>query len=165
MKTLKQIERDLIVERLEMFQGNKFWTAKSLGVCYKTLNNKIFYYGIPKIGKGVTRFAFMEPVKTYAEIEETIIKERLEEFKNNKSAAACSLGLSLKGFYNKLNSYIEETTDEEVKRIETLQARRENKQWIWNSATEERLMNDPDFTGYRDVTPDERDKWYNKDFF
>lgn len=46
MKTIAQMEHDLIVERLELYAGNKTQTAQSLGITIKTLYNKLHEYGL-----------------------------------------------------------------------------------------------------------------------
>lgn len=42
--TLKQIERQVIEFRLQLFDGNKSQAAKSLGVSLKTIYNKLEAY-------------------------------------------------------------------------------------------------------------------------
>ena len=46
-KTLSQLEEEIIRHRLEDFRWNKQSTAKSLGVAYKTIFNRMRTYGIP----------------------------------------------------------------------------------------------------------------------
>jgi|WetSurMetagenome_2_1015567.scaffolds.fasta_scaffold1528039_1 DNA-binding NtrC family response regulator len=51
MKTLQEIEKEVILERLAAFNGNKTKTAQSLGVTLKTIYNKLEVYakeGQPK---------------------------------------------------------------------------------------------------------------------
>lgn len=49
-RTLAEVERDVIFEALRVFQNNKVHTAKALGICYKTLNNKLeIYNGTTKL--------------------------------------------------------------------------------------------------------------------
>lgn len=46
-KTLAELEADIIRRRLEAFRWNKVATAKSLGVAYKTVYNRMRSHGIP----------------------------------------------------------------------------------------------------------------------
>lgn len=46
MKTLAQLELELIEERLEHFKGNKTQAALSLGITIKTLYNKLHQFGL-----------------------------------------------------------------------------------------------------------------------
>lgn len=46
MKTIAQVEQELITERLEEFKGNKTKAAQSLGITIKTLYNKLHAYGL-----------------------------------------------------------------------------------------------------------------------
>lgn len=45
LETLATIEKNLILERMELFNGNKTKVAQSLGVTIKTLYNKLHQYG------------------------------------------------------------------------------------------------------------------------
>lgn len=47
MKTLHEVERETILNRLHFFDGNKKRTAKSLDVTIGTIRNKLHAYGIP----------------------------------------------------------------------------------------------------------------------
>lgn len=42
--TLADLERDAIFAALQFFRNNKVHAAKALGICYKTLNNKLAEY-------------------------------------------------------------------------------------------------------------------------
>lgn len=46
MKTIAEMERELIIERLAICEGNKTQTAMTLGITIKTLYNKIHEYGL-----------------------------------------------------------------------------------------------------------------------
>jgi len=46
MKTIAEMEQELIVERLEYFEGNKTQASLSLGITIKTLYNKLHEYGL-----------------------------------------------------------------------------------------------------------------------
>lgn len=49
-RTLEEVEKDVIVAALRFYQNNKVHTARALGICYKTLNNKLeVYNGTTKI--------------------------------------------------------------------------------------------------------------------
>ncbi len=45
MKTIAEMEREMILERLTYFEGNKTQAALSLGITIKTLYNKLHEYG------------------------------------------------------------------------------------------------------------------------
>lgn len=46
VKTLADVEKEHILNALEMFKGNKSKTAKALDVSLKTLYNKLHSYGL-----------------------------------------------------------------------------------------------------------------------
>lgn len=46
MKTISEMERELIIERMAYFEGNKTQTAHSLGITIKTLYNKLHEFGL-----------------------------------------------------------------------------------------------------------------------
>lgn len=55
MKTIAEMEKELIIERLNYFEGNKTQSAQSLGITIKTLYNKLHEYGLfeqYKVGGG-----------------------------------------------------------------------------------------------------------------
>lgn len=45
-KTLREIEKEEIIKRMEYYKGNKAQTAGTLGITIKTLYNKMKEYGI-----------------------------------------------------------------------------------------------------------------------
>lgn len=47
MKTLEEIEKEVLVERLKVFDWNKAKVAKSLGITIKTVYNKMSRWKIP----------------------------------------------------------------------------------------------------------------------
>ncbi|NIS60111.1 MAG: response regulator [Proteobacteria bacterium] len=51
--TLKEVEREVIVQTLEESEGNRTQTARILGISRKTLQNKLKEYGIQEGEKGV----------------------------------------------------------------------------------------------------------------
>jgi two-component system response regulator HydG len=51
--TLKEVEREVIVQTLEETEGNRTQTARILGISRKTLQNKLKEYGIQEGEKGV----------------------------------------------------------------------------------------------------------------
>jgi two-component system response regulator HydG len=51
--TLKEVEREVIVQTLEETEGNRTQTARILGISRKTLQNKLKEYGIREGAKGV----------------------------------------------------------------------------------------------------------------
>lgn len=49
-RSLAEVEEDVIRAALRFYQNNKVHTARALGICYKTLNNKLEQYnGTTKI--------------------------------------------------------------------------------------------------------------------
>lgn len=46
--TIKDVEKDLIKERMSLFEGNKERVAKSLGIARATLYRKLQEYGISR---------------------------------------------------------------------------------------------------------------------
>jgi len=44
LQTLKEVEREIIEGRLELFNGNKAAVARSMGIAIKTLYNRINSY-------------------------------------------------------------------------------------------------------------------------
>lgn len=46
MKTISEVEREMIIERLEFYEGNKTQAALSLGITIKTLYNKLHQFGL-----------------------------------------------------------------------------------------------------------------------
>lgn len=67
-RTLAEIEKDVIFAALKFYQNNKVHTAKSLGICYKTLNNKLEAYN------GTTKLQ-----------EETLDQKEVDEEKSKKA--------------------------------------------------------------------------------
>jgi len=51
--TLKEVEKEVIVQTLEETEGNRTQTARILGISRKTLQNKLKEYGIQEEQKGV----------------------------------------------------------------------------------------------------------------
>ncbi len=51
--TLREVEREVIVQTLEETEGNRTQTARILGISRKTLQNKLKEYGIREGVKGV----------------------------------------------------------------------------------------------------------------
>lgn len=47
LPTLEQMERDLILSRLNHMKGNRTHTARSLKIGIRTLQRKLHKYGVP----------------------------------------------------------------------------------------------------------------------
>ena len=82
-------------------------------------------------------------MKTLKQLTEEIILERLKVCKGNRTVAAKSLGLSIRGFRMML-------------------ARAGVKKLKQNPLTIKKILED---TGYENPTAEERDDWYNRDRF
>ena len=52
MKTWKELERDIILQRLREFEDNRTRTASSLGIGIRTLQRKLIKWGIGPATKG-----------------------------------------------------------------------------------------------------------------
>ncbi len=48
-KTLEDAEKDIILEALRFYGNNKSMTSRSLGICVRTLDNKLEQYGRKEI--------------------------------------------------------------------------------------------------------------------
>lgn len=156
MKTLTEIERDVVAERLEICKS-KVQAAETLGITSKTVFNLIERHNLK-----VKRFSSpvdLKTLKTLDQVEKESIIERLDKFDHNKLMTSKSLGINPSTLRNLIRKYAIITRISKSEMFGLLPSEE------YSSNKEKRLMADPEYTGYNDPTPEERDKWYNKDFF